>query len=155
MIISTLIAQAADETKSVFGTGLAPENTMTGGLADFNLNDPLGGLEIFISRLIGLITAIGGIVFVFMFLYGAIKWISAGGDSSKVEKARDTMVQGVVGLIIMVGAYGIIGLVGTIVGIDILNPADQIEQIFQARANPAATLLRDFGNLFNSFEATK
>jgi len=123
-MIPTLIAQFGE-------TGLKPENPAKSGLASFDLNaDPLTEMERFISQIIGLITTIGSIIFIVMFLYSALKWITAGGDSSKVEKARDGMVQGVIGLVIMVGAYGIIGLIGTAIGINILNPADQIREIF-------------------------
>ena len=64
-----------------------------------------------------------------MFFYGAFRWITGGDDSAKIQKARDQMVQGVLGLIIMIAGYAIIGLIGEMVGIDILNPAEQIRNV--------------------------
>ena len=58
-----------------------------------------------------------------------ISWISAGGDSSKVADARMKIIQGVIGMIVIVASYAVIGLIGTIVGINILNPAQLLSQL--------------------------
>lgn len=89
----------------------------------------LSTLELVISSVLGLATVVGGLLFVYTFILGALGWITAGGDSGKITKARDQMVQGVIGLIILVAAYAIIGLVGSIVGITILTPADMIGEV--------------------------
>ena len=83
----------------------------------------LSTLELIISSMLGLLTVIGGILFIYTFIQGALSWVSAGGDSGKIQKARDQMIQGAIGLIILVAAYAIVGLIGSIVGITILNPA--------------------------------
>jgi hypothetical protein len=79
-------------------------------------------IELFISRIIGGVTILGGLTFLMYFIMGAYEWISAGGDSGKIQKARDKMLQGVTGMVIMIAAYGILGIIGTIVGFDLLNP---------------------------------
>jgi len=86
-------------------------------------------LEVIISSVVGILTVIAGIFFVIFFFLAAFKWQTAGGDSGKVQKARDEMIQGVIGMIIIVAAYGIIGIIGSVVGIDILNPASRIFEI--------------------------
>lgn len=86
-------------------------------------------LETLISNMIGLLTVLGGIFFVFVFVLGAFNWINGGGDSGKVEKARTQMIQGVIGLIIMVAAYSIIGLIGSVVGLDLLTPGAALQQL--------------------------
>ena len=118
--LPTLIAQFGDgiqpptEAYSVDGT------TQEGVLANFDL---------ILSNVLGLFTIFGGIFFVIYFLIAGIQWISSGGDSGKLTEARNKIIQGVIGLIILVAAYGIIGLIGTIVGIDIINPVTQLEKI--------------------------
>ncbi|MCA9372595.1 hypothetical protein KC921_00685 [Candidatus Woesebacteria bacterium] len=79
--------------------------------------------ELIISNVLALLTVLGSLVFIIYFLLGAISWISSGGDTSKVGKARDQMLQGVLGLVVLVIMYAVVGLIGSIVGIDILNPA--------------------------------
>ncbi len=86
-------------------------------------------LETVISNVIAIFTIVGGLLFTYSFIMGAIGWITAGGDSGKIQKARDQMTQGAIGLVILVAAYGIIGLIGAVVGIDILNPAKIIEPL--------------------------
>lgn len=118
--------------KSVFGDGLGPSSDIgSGGLiGKIDLDKPISSTEVFLSQIIGFLTLLGGLIFIVMFLNGAFKWISGGEDSAKIQKARDLMVQAIIGLIVMVAGYAIIGLVGSIVGYDILNPAANIRNIF-------------------------
>lgn len=60
------------------------------------------------------VIVIGAIMVIIMFLWGAIGWITAGGDAGKIQKSRDRMVQAVIGLIVLVGAYTIIGFISTV-----------------------------------------
>jgi TRAP-type C4-dicarboxylate transport system permease small subunit len=120
-----------------FGEGLkAPGAGGLAGLAnstqreDGSTLDPLDQLESVISSIIGLLTTLAGVFFIAYFIIGSFSWIIAGGDQSKIQKARDQIVQGVIGLVVVVSAYAIVGLIGSIVGVDILNPAEQFRQIF-------------------------
>lgn len=108
-----------------FGDGIVPPfDPNNAYVKDITKDDKsFDTLETLISNMLGLLTVVGSLVFVTYFLLGAISWISSGGDSSKVGKARDQMLQGVLGLVVLVIMYAVVGLVGSIVGIDILNPA--------------------------------
>ncbi|MFZ5376326.1 MAG: hypothetical protein ACOZAN_01495 [Patescibacteria group bacterium] len=85
--------------------------------------------ETIISNIIGVLTILGGIFYVVYFVVACIEWINAGGDSGKAQKARDKMIQGAIGLIIIVAAYGVIGLIGTIIGVELLRPAKMIKEL--------------------------
>lgn len=122
--MSNLIANLPEQAD--FGNqGIQPPSTVFGGQA----TTPTQQLESMISTGIGLLTVVAGLFFIIYFFLAAIKWMTAGGDSGQVQKARDEMIQGVMGLVIIVAAYGIIGLISSILGLDILNPAAQIEDI--------------------------
>lgn len=56
-------------------------------------------------------TILGAIAVLIMFLWGALEWITAGGDSSKIEKARNRITQSMLGLLVLVSAFVIIGFV--------------------------------------------
>jgi hypothetical protein len=86
-------------------------------------------LELFMSNVIGAMTLIAGIFFIFYFVMGGLNWVTAGGEQGKVTKARDQMVQAVIGLVVIVMAYGLIGLVGQFVGLHLLNPAEEFQKI--------------------------
>lgn len=90
-------------------------NPAIGELGD-DLEGAKGG-ELFTDYFIrvwnGVIT-FGALMLVIMFLWGAIGWITAGGDAGKVQKSRDRMVQGVIGLIVLVGSYTLIAFISTV-----------------------------------------
>lgn len=113
--------------RTQFGAGIQPvvENKFTEGAT----TDPFINLETVISFSIGFITILAGIFFIFQFVTASFSMVTTGGDVSKLNAARDKMLHGVLGLIIVVASYAIIGLVGTIVGLDLLSPAEQLEMI--------------------------
>lgn len=113
LLFGTLLAQ--------FGSGFQPVTQAYSGAA------PLDNLEKFLSNVIGIITALGGVFFIVNFLLAALAWVTSGGDSGKITSARDRMLQSTIGLIVVVGGYGIVGLIGSIVGLDILNPKATLE----------------------------
>lgn len=89
----------------------------------------LTNLETLISTFLGIITVFASLAFIVYFLFGALKWVTAGGDSGKVQKARDQMIQGVIGLVIVVISYSVIGLIGTILGLNILQPGEALKAL--------------------------
>lgn len=108
--------------KSQFGPGFTPptETAFTRGADE----TPLTNLEIIISHGIGILTVVAAVFFIFYFLLAAFGMITAGGDSGKLNTARDKMVHATLGLVIVVAAYAAVGLIGSVVGLDILNPAE-------------------------------
>lgn len=79
-----------------------------------------------LSKIIGLMTVIAGIWFFFILMIGAFGYLSAGGDSEKIKSATQRIGNGLTGLIVIVLAYAFISLIGSLLGIDILNPQDVI-----------------------------
>lgn len=67
----------------------------------------MGGVTIpqLVARIIGQILPLVGALFFLMFVWGGFQWFSAGGDESKVKKARQTLANAVIGMIIVMGAY--------------------------------------------------
>jgi hypothetical protein len=121
----TTIAQInfGDGLQPKQGTPFFPDNNDKYGVG------ALDSLENMVSFIIGVFTVLGGIFFIYYFVFGAFKWITAAGDSGQVQKARDQMTLGVVGLIVLIASYSIIGLIGTVIGLDLLNPAAQLGEL--------------------------
>lgn len=72
------------------------------------------------------VITIGTLAVLLFFIWGAIEWIVAGGDASKIQKARDKIIQSVIGLIVLAGSFVIIEFISsqffeTSLGFDILN----------------------------------
>lgn len=76
----------------------------------------------FMSTIIGFLTTIAGLYFLIQMILAGLSWISAGGEKGKVESARSQMTNAALGLIIIIAAYSIVGIVGNVLGLDILNP---------------------------------
>ena len=71
----------------------------------------LGATPADLSVVIGTVikTALGvvGVVFLVLMVYAGYIWMIARGDEAKVEKAKDTIVNCIIGIVIVVGAYAI------------------------------------------------
>ncbi len=120
VMLPTLIAQFGDGFDT---TGLPlSENAASdeGALTNF---------ELIISNFVGFMTIMAGIFFLIYFIIAAFNWVTSGGESSKLQASRDRMLHAVLGLIIVVGSYAIVGLLGTIIGLDVLRPSDAIREL--------------------------
>lgn len=71
----------------------------------------LGGSPDDLSVVIGTVikTALGvvGVVFLVLMVYAGYIWMIARGDEAKVEKAKNTMINAIIGLAITLAAYAI------------------------------------------------
>ena len=64
---------------------------------------------------------IGVVVFFFVFMIGAVQWMTAGADKAALESARKKIVNAIVGLIILLLLFLILQLFNLVFGIDIGN----------------------------------
>ena len=60
-----------------------------------------------IGGLIGVFLSLLGVIFLCLVIYGGFLWMISGGNESKVLKAKETLTSAVIGLIIIMSAYGI------------------------------------------------
>ncbi len=65
---------------------------------------------------------LGGLALLVMLIIGALEWITAGGEKSKIETARERITQSIVGLLVLIGTVAISIFVGQAFGIDLLRP---------------------------------
>jgi uncharacterized membrane protein HdeD (DUF308 family) len=79
------------------------------------------------STIIGLLTVIAGIWFLFQVIVAGYQWLSSGGDKASIATARDKLTHALIGLVIVIMAFAIVSIVGTIMGIQFLRPATILE----------------------------
>ena len=102
--------------------------TTPGGYQPGNdLSGSTSAVEKLISNTLVVLTVVAGISFVLYFLLGGLTWITAGGDKGKVDTAKSMMTNGAIGLIIIVVSYAIVWIVGSALGLDILEPGKIIQ----------------------------
>jgi len=83
-----------------------------------------------LSAIIGLLTIIGALYFMFMLITGAIGIISSGGDKAAYEEARRKLTTGAIGFVVLVAAIFIVRLIAVILGLpNILNLQAMIDLI--------------------------
>ena len=143
MNIKTLIA-AASPTPSPSSsptTSPIPGNlgTFTAPSSAFAPTTGAGAASTFeriLSVALGGFTIVAALCFLFTLAVAAFNWMGAAGDAGKVKKARDTMTNGLIGLVILVAVYAIAGIVGTMLGIDLLNPGTLLLELAPSGATP-------------------
>lgn len=95
---------------SMPGLAMAQEETgLWDGLVIFGENTvlPTANLEVVVAKLINAALTLSGLFLVGIFLYGGVVWMLALGDETKVQQAKSAMVQGVIGLLIVIMSYSI------------------------------------------------
>lgn len=68
-------------------------------------------LMVIIKNIINVVLGVVGIIAVVMMIIGGISFITSQGDAGKVTKARNTILYGVVGLIVALLAFAIVNFV--------------------------------------------
>ena len=84
----------------------------------------------FISTVIGIMTVIAFIWFIFTLFIGAIGWLASGGDKAKLQEAQKKITTSIIGLTIVISAIFLIKIIGVIFGIDILAIQDLIKSLW-------------------------
>lgn len=104
------------------------------GLENSSAEDAPGIFNTFISGVIGVLTIVAALWFIFVFISGAISMISSGGDKGALESARKRIFNALIGLAVVIASIFLIDLVGKLLGISlILNPAQFVGNIWKAQ----------------------
>lgn len=119
LLLSNQLAMAQG---SVFGDIEAPV-----GVAEFNsqAGESGIGLLIFISNMIKFSSVIAGIWVMFNFIFAGFTYVTSNGDSGAYAKIGEKLSLSVTGLVLIVAAYTIAGIISLIIFGDatyIINP---------------------------------
>lgn len=69
------------------------------------------GLMDMLNTIINVALAIIGFVAVVMIILGGVQYTTSAGDSGRVKKAKDTIMYGIIGLVVALLAYAIVNFV--------------------------------------------
>ena len=64
-----------------------------------------------VQTVINMLLFIIGLVAVIVIIYSGIKFVLSSGDSNAIKSARDTMLYAVIGLVVAIMAYAVVGWV--------------------------------------------
>jgi len=65
-----------------------------------------------LGSIIGLVLSFVGVIFLILMIFAGLSWMTASGNQEKVNKAKDLMINAVIGLVIVMAAYAITAFVG-------------------------------------------
>lgn len=79
--------------------------------------DPFAAVGAFVR----LVLIAGFVVALFYFLFGAIRYITSGGDKAALEAARGHLANAIIGLVILLSVFAILFFIETFFGVSILT----------------------------------
>ena len=79
------------------------------GLSNNNLNK--NDLMTTLNNIINVVIGVIGFIAVIVIILGGVQYTTSAGESAKVKKAKDTIMYGIIGLIVALLAYSIVNFV--------------------------------------------
>lgn len=104
MFKNNLLAQANFKLE---GPGIVPD-----------LTNPAKPAENLISQIIGILTIVAVIFFIFQIIFAGYAMISSQGDPKKIEVGHSRLTNGILGLTIVVVALGVGVFIASLLGIN-------------------------------------
>ena len=113
-----VVASAVGVNLTYAAGGTCPPNSVNSryehSVAECNVEKVTQGQDDLMTTLKNIINVIIGIVgflAVVMIILGGISYTTSAGDASKVKKAKDTIMYGIIGLVIAILAFAIVNFV--------------------------------------------
>ncbi len=100
----------ATDLKTEIGTNMKGVGDKGFGDASMPGDNP-GKLQNTVGNIIKIVLGFLGIVMVIIVVYAGFLWMTAGGESDQVKKAKDWMLNATIGLLITIAAYTISGFI--------------------------------------------
>lgn len=88
-------------------TSLMTDNLTQAVPSELQTGTGEAGLLSLIQNLIQVVLGILGVLLVLYILYAGWLWFSSQGDKDKIKKAKDILINSVIGLLLIVAAYSI------------------------------------------------
>ena len=111
-LIAPVVSAATDDGTASSTKDYDPKSTTytkTEGGEGVRNQDLMGTLQVIINVVLGLI----GFIAVAMIIVGGVQYTTSAGDAAKVTKAKNTILYGVVGLVIAMLAFAIVNFILT------------------------------------------
>ena len=91
----------------------ADDLTKCGDIAGSKNNLNSNNLMTTLNQIINVIIGVIGFIAVIVIILGGVQYTTSAGDSNKVKKAKDTIMYGIIGLVVALLAYSIVNFVLT------------------------------------------
>ncbi len=110
------------------------------GAADALYGNADRGFGVFLGGILGMAMVFAALLVLLYLVWGAIEWISAGGDKAKVEKGRNRMTQAVVGILVLASTLALFTVLQKFLGISVINFSGITGAVTRTGTRPRTTL---------------
>lgn len=110
-LLSTNIHFARDSscgTNNGFFPGLYDKLCVGGNVQIQGVDDIL----VMLTNIIRILTAVAGGIAVIALIVGGIFYVISGGEPAKIKRAKDIIIDSVIGLMLIITAYAIVTFIG-------------------------------------------
>ncbi len=76
----------------------------------------IGSLEELFRNFVKTVISLAAVALFLMFIIGGFSFLFSGGDQKKLDQARGTLTNAIIGLVVIVCAYLILRIIGTLTG---------------------------------------
>lgn len=114
LILTTVFGFVGNVSAVSCPTGSLRENQDVKSISECNIAQEHAGsnnLMDTINIAINVVLGVLGLLAVIVIIYGGFMYTTSAGDATKIKKAKDTIMYGVVGLVIALLAYAIVNFV--------------------------------------------
>jgi hypothetical protein len=108
VVLILLPAVPAFAATNVFSEACKAKGSRASAACQQTGADPLTGKNGIITKATALISYLAGVCSILLILVSAFLYVTADGDSSKIQSARTTLIYALVGLVVIGVAQGII-----------------------------------------------
>ena len=115
MKLNNLITKLKYSLFAITNPVLPKEGSLT------EINKSGGPLASLMARLWQTMVIIGSLLVILYFVWGAIDWLTAGGNEEKLKKARGRMVDAFIGLALLVASYAIMRFMEFVFGFSLVD----------------------------------
>lgn len=91
------------------------------GTTNYDPEDANAGFGALIEQILTIVVAIAAIILLLMLLWGALEWLTSGGDKGKVEKARNRITQAIMGMIVLAATIALFVFLQDALNFEIFN----------------------------------
>ena len=108
-----LSARAQDVQSTINGLNQSANQvdafkTQTNSTVTYNA----GFLSTKVGQIIGIVLSLVGVIFLLLMIYAGLTWMLARGNEQEVSKAKELLINAIIGIVIVFAAYAITSFLG-------------------------------------------
>lgn len=84
-------------------------------------DEPTEVFAALMAKILSSLFIIGALMLIFMIVWAAYDWITAGGEAQRLEAAQKRLTYAIIGFVLLVGLRVIVGFIGTVLQVPFLE----------------------------------